>query len=216
MVMTINSKYLGYLRRYNPLKSDQKQTSMVIERIKGGDKTQLESIYKAYKLEFIGWITRNYNCTEDEAKDVYQFAILTFYDNINNGRLVELKSSIKTYLFAIGKNKVLEYKKSQTRYQARDESEIADVPEIGNWDAELKEKNLTLVEKCLEKLGDPCKSMLQLYYYHGMSMDEITEKMNYKNRLTTKNLKYKCINRLRSIYLDELKKMGEQSYENKI
>jgi RNA polymerase sigma-70 factor (ECF subfamily) len=200
---------MGYLRKYNPLKSDQKQTSMVVERIKGGDKTQLESIYKAYKFEFIAWITRNYSCTEEEAKDVYQFAILTFYDNINKGRLVELQSSIKTYLFAIGKNKILEYKKVASRFQSKDENEIADIPEIDNWDTDLREKNLSLVERCLEKLGDPCKSLLQLYYYHGMSMDDITDKMEYKNRLTTKNLKYKCINRLRKIYLEELKKMGE-------
>ena len=208
--MPINSKYLGYLSKLNPLKPDQKQTSMVIEQIKEGDKSQLESIYKAYKIEFVAWITRNYSCSEEEAKDVYQFAILTFYDNISNGKLIELRSSVKTYLFAIGKNKILEQKKSAARYIDKDENEIVDVPEMDNWDSDLRESSLNLVEHCLEKLGEPCKSMLQLYYYHGMSMDEIAEKMNYKNRSTTKNLKYKCINRLRKIYLEELKKMGEK------
>jgi hypothetical protein len=48
------------------------------------------------------------------------------------------------------------------------------------------------------------------YYYHSMSMEEIADRMNYKNRFTSKNLKYKCINRLRRIYIEELKKQNNK------
>ena len=63
---------------------------------------------------------------------------------------------------------------------------------------------LQLVSKGLEKLGEPCKTLLELYYFHDMSMDQIAENLDYKNRATAKNLKYKCLNRLRNIFKKEM------------
>jgi RNA polymerase sigma factor (sigma-70 family) len=205
------SKYKGYLDRLNPLSSEQITDQVVIEKIRNGDKRQLEAIYKAHKVEFVNWITGQYHCSEDDAKDIYQFAIITFYDNIRTEKLNVLNSSVKTYLFAIGKHKAMEQKKASVKYRYLQEDQELPIPDISKWDDDLYEESLQLVEKCLEKLGEPCKSLLELYYFHGLSMDEIADKMNYKNRFTSKNLKYKCVNRLRRLYLEELKKSGGQS-----
>ena len=62
---------------------------------------------------------------------------------------------------------------------------------------------LGMVETCLEQIGDPAKSLLELYYYHGMSMEEIAQKLGYKNSSTVKNLKYKFLNRLRKLYNEQ-------------
>lgn len=207
----IFSKYQGYLDRFNPLRTEAKANKLVIEKIKSGDKRQLEIIYKSHKFEFISWLTNKFNCTEEEAKDVYQYAIMTFYENIKSERLSELNSSVKTYLFAIGKHKILEQKKASVRFMPKLNEQVVDVPEVGKWENEMYEESLQLVERCLEIIGEPCKSLLELYYYHNMSMEEIADRMNYKNRFTSKNLKYKCINRLRRTYLEELKKQKTTS-----
>ncbi len=204
----IFSKYKGYLNRLNPLSSETNADIVVIEKIRNGDKRQLEAIYKEHKVEFVNWITGQYHCSEDDAKDIYQFAIITFYDNIRTEKLSVLNSSVKTYLFAIGKHKALEQKKASVKYRYLQEGQELPIPDIGKWDDDLYEESLQLVEKCLKQLGEPCKSLLELYYFHGLSMDEIADKMNYKNRFTSKNLKYKCVNRLRRLYLEELKKSG--------
>jgi len=207
----IFSRYQGYLNRFNPLRTEAKTNKLVIEQIRNGDTTQLEIIYKSHKFEFISWLTNKFNCSEEEARDVYQFAVMTLYENIRNERLSELSSSIKTYLFAIGKHKILEEKKASVKFIPKLDDQIADIPEVGRWDDEMYEESLQLVETCLEKLGEPCKSLLELYYYHSMSMEEIADRMNYKNRFTAKNLKYKCINRLRRIYIEELKKQNTKA-----
>ncbi|MBS0000609.1 MAG: sigma-70 family RNA polymerase sigma factor [Cyclobacteriaceae bacterium] len=207
----IFSKYKGYLDRINPLSSETKADPVVIEKIRNGDKAQLEAIYKAHKVEFVNWITTQYNCSEEDAQDIYQFAIITFYENIKNEKLSVLNSSVKTYLFAIGKHKALEQKKAAVKYRYLQENQEQGIADIGKWDDDLYEESLQLVEKCLEKLGEPCKSLLELYYFHSLSMEEIADKMNYKNRFTSKNLKYKCVNRLRRLYLEELKKSGGQT-----
>ncbi len=56
-----------------------------------------------------------------------------------------------------------------------------------------KESNLELVSACFDKLGDPCHQLLDLYYYKKKSMDEIAERLDYKNTDTAKNQKYKCM-----------------------
>ena len=173
----------------------------IIVRIKSGDEQLLGSIYEKYRQEFISWLVRNYNCTIDEAKEIYQLAIVIFYENIVSGRLTEMTSSIKSYLFAIGKNKMLEQFKFENKFTynldgtmnlTSDEYESEEKREI--------EPTLKLVEKCLHLLGEPCRSLLDLYYYHKKSMTEIAEQLGYKNTDTAKNQKYKCMKRLKKIF----------------
>jgi RNA polymerase sigma-70 factor (ECF subfamily) len=71
---------------------------------------------------------------------------------------------------------------------------------------ENDENNLELVSRCFNQLGDPCHSLLDLFYYHKNSMEEIALALNYKNPETAKNQKYKCMERLRKLVEAELEK----------
>ena len=79
----------------------------IIQKIRSGGQTELGSIYEEYRTEFLQWITKEYDCSMDDGKDIYQLTILIFYDNIKKGKLEHLVSSVKTYLFGIGKNLAL-------------------------------------------------------------------------------------------------------------
>jgi RNA polymerase sigma-70 factor (ECF subfamily) len=127
-------------------------------------------------------------------------AIITLYDNIKSNRLNKLDSSVKTYLFAIGKNKILEQRKSSYRFVHKSDHEVLDVPEIGKWEDDDYEESLQMVEKSLHKLGEPCRTLLELYYFHNMTMEEIARRLQHKNTDTSKNVKYKCLMRLRKIF----------------
>jgi len=186
-----------------PLSSDLTNNPVIIEKIRNGDTKQLADIYKAHRFEFITWITNQYSCSSDEAKDLYQMAIITLYDNIKSNRLNKLDSSIKTYLFAIGKNKVLEQKKSSYRFVSNADHEVMDIPEIGRWENDDYEASLQMVEKSLHKLGEPCRTLLELYYFHNMTMEEIAQRLRHKNTDTSKNVKYKCLRRLRKIFHED-------------
>ena len=182
-------------------------SKVVLENIKNGDRAQLAIIYREYRSEFIAWITSHFQCSRDEARDVYQVSIIALYENIVNEKLQTLSSSIKTYLFAIGKNKFLEYRKADNRFDFISEGNGYEVEDVKSWEKEEKENRIVLAERCLEKLGDPCKSLLELYYFHGMTMEEIATRLNYKNPNTSKNLKYKCLMRLRNLFEKEMEKM---------
>jgi len=176
--------------------------SELIHKIKNGDKSELVIVYKRFRTEFLNWAVTKYGCTLDEAKDVYQHSILIFYEKITQDKLTFLTSSIKTYLFAIGKNQVLERIKRNNRFSPIDQIEgSGNIFQNDEWTKE-NESRLVLVEKCLEELGDPCRAMLISYYYEKKSMLEIAEMLGYKNTDTTKNQKYRCLKRLKKLFTE--------------
>ena len=103
--------------------------------------------------------------------------------------------------------------KSEKKFQKNlNESTLVNLPDVQKTDALIKEQQLECVEKGLEKLGEPGRTILELYYYHGKSMEEIAELLHYKNSATAKNIKYKCLLRLKKICHEEQKKVTERIY----
>lgn len=183
-----------------------------IEKIKSGDKQSFEELYIAYRKEFIVWVTSVYRLNLNDAQDIYQQSVVLLYENIVNNKLSELTSKIKTYLFAIGKNLMHENNRKNARYLGL--SEISEDDPIEE-ELEVDENygfRLSAVRDALQKLGDPCKRLLELHYFYNKSMEEISLELNYKNKDTTKNLKYKCMIRLRKIYHSEVKAKPKLTY----
>ena len=54
------------------------------------------------------------------------------------------------------------------------------------------------VNRAIETLGDPCKQLLECYYYKNLSWAAIASKLGYANAASARNQKYKCLERIRS------------------
>jgi DNA-directed RNA polymerase specialized sigma24 family protein len=93
------------------------------------------------------------------------------------------------------------------------DNNLPDFEEIAGNDPESREELIELSKACLLKLGDPCKQVLESYYYHRKSMQEIALWLGYKNEQTARNQKYKCLLRLREIFRQEARKKEEFNYE---
>jgi RNA polymerase sigma factor (sigma-70 family) len=168
----------------------------LIELIRSNRTEALSKIYEEHRIEFIAWAIKTFNCTTDEAKDSYQNAIIILYENIVGGKLTELNSTLKTYLFAIGKNKLRELKREETKKES-----LEVVPQlVDEEETALSSHEIALAVDCLKQLGEPCQSLLQEFFYHKSTMVQIMEKFGYKNEDTAKNQKYKCLVRLRKIF----------------
>lgn len=171
----------------------------VIRKIKLGDRNILALIYKAYREDFIFWLIKNYRCDMEEAKDLFQYAILVFYKNAVDSKLDQMGSSIKTYLFAIGKNQAYKKSKQKSRFSYNIIDNVMDEGEDLKRDKINYELHLECVHQAMIELGDPCKKILELTYFQKLSMNEVSNQLGYKNADTTKNLKYKCVQRLKKI-----------------
>src|SRR3982074_2819396 len=74
----------------------------IFERIQKGDEKALEFIYKKYYRMMTKLVITN-SGTEEEARDVYQDALVVFWQKARSGNLV-LTSKMSTYIYSICKN----------------------------------------------------------------------------------------------------------------
>jgi RNA polymerase sigma factor (sigma-70 family) len=106
-----------------------------------------------------------------------------------------MTSKISTYIYSICQNlwrKELD-RKSRLSNENKEEAGFIEIE---------KEERIRVIHECLEELGETCKKILMYYYFDGLSMNDIAEKLGYANTDTAKTKKYKCKKRL-----DELVKM---------
>ncbi len=172
--------------------------SDLLERLKRGDDALLKEIYDSHKLDFLRWAVR-FGIERDAAEDIFQVSVVILYDNAVTEKLTNLSSSLKTYLFSIGKHKCLEHKRAQKNEFQKIEPSMLEL--FTDSDASESEilYDVDQLAKALAIMGNPCKELLELMYYQKLNQDVISELMGYKDRDTVKSKKYKCIARLKKI-----------------
>jgi RNA polymerase sigma factor (sigma-70 family) len=178
----------------------------IILKIRSGGQTELGLVYKEYREEFLRWITKEYHCSDDDSKDIYQLTILVFYDNIKQGKLETLVSSVKTYLFGIGKNILKDYIRKGKRFTPISQEKWLKEHLNEEQTQTRDEHAFDAAGVALGKLGSPCRRLVEMFYYEKKSMSEISEALQFKNPETAKNQKCKCMARLRKLFEEELSK----------
>lgn len=159
----------------------------ILDRIKRGDEEALDFLYKKHYRMMTNIVLKN-NGTEEEAKDVYQEALLAFWQKAISGKLV-LTSKISTFLYSICLN---QWRKELDR-KKRHSDEVVDGE---TYQAHDENEKLKIIMGCIDELGDACKRILTYYYFDGMGMPEIAEKLGFANADTAKTKKYKCKKKL--------------------
>ncbi|WP_417200674.1 RNA polymerase sigma factor [Bizionia sp.] len=169
----------------------------LIDQLKQQDLKCLDNIYRTYKKEFF-LFARKWALQEDDIADVYQDTIINLYENIQNGKLKKLSSSLKTYLFAIGKFQV--YKRlNKNKPKPLEEMTIYASEELKIFEADSDNLKLQVLKKAFSKLGDKCKQVLELYYYEGLTLDEIQAFLKYSNKDVLKSQKSRCLKQLKEL-----------------
>ena len=164
--------------------------SEVLKRISKGDERALDYLYKKHYRMMSNIVLKN-NGTEEEAKDVYQEALLVFWQKASSGKLV-LTSKISTYLYSICLN---QWRKELDR-KSRLSREEVDSEEYQDFDSK---ENARIITECINALGDTCKKILTYYYFEGLNMTEIAKRLSFANTDTAKTKKYKCKKKLDSL-----------------
>jgi RNA polymerase sigma-70 factor (ECF subfamily) len=178
----------------------------LITLIKNDDPRGLNAVYEAFRSEFVHWIMRLHRCENEDAREFYQASIIILYDNIKAGKLDSLSSSLKTYLFGIGKNLAWQrYRVNHRKEAIHAEFYIKNYLHEDTDSLAAEEINLEIISHNYNQLGEPCHELLGYYYFGRKTMDEISTLMGYKNPDTAKNQKYKCMERLRKMVFGTLK-----------
>lgn len=174
------------------------EESAIIHHLRTGDDQYFREIYDLYKKELVEWLLAH-QLDYDEALDIYQEAMANLYLNAKLGNISTISSSLKTYIYAIAKNKLLSRIKQREHIELMGFPEGSDIAtqELIEPKTETK-NNFDFVFELLDNLGEPCKSIITRFYLHNLSHREIAKQLGYKNENVLKSKKWRCLEYLRN------------------
>jgi len=187
---------------YKEVKGSIPTDSEVILGILNNSESVLKRLYVAYFPMVLQLIINN-NGTPDDAKDIYQEAIIILYNKIKAGDF-ELSSKLKTFLYSVCRRLWLKRLGQMARFggDIRDFNEYApvddEVEKQGEMDIQFSKMGVAL-----QLLGEPCKTIMEDFYINNRSMQEICERFGYTNADNAKTQKYKCLQRLKKLFFQQ-------------
>lgn len=128
--------------------------------------------------------------TYEEAKDIFQDALVIYYEKLSSEKLV-VTNNEKTYILGIAK--YLWYK----RYKATNNILPLDSMEVEETSDAEKLSSGKLFE-LIETAGKRCLDMLRDFYYEKLSIAEIASKFGYSGIRSATVQKYKCLEKIRN------------------
>ena len=174
-----------------------------------GSDDALTQLYRRYFPMVLHFVKGN-SGSEDEAKDVYQEALIVLYEKVRGGSF-ELHCQLKTYIYSVGRRLWLKQLAHKNRFMVNDtETPATDSAAVGQMsddltDHEERDRQFDLMADSLDRLGEPCRTLLDDFYIQHLSMQDITEKFGYTNADNAKTQKYKCLMRLKRLFFAEYK-----------
>jgi len=166
-----------------------------------GDNGAFEEFVKMYEDElsrYIYGIVRDFHETE-------HLTIETFSQLVMNNKKFDGKSSIKTYLFAIGKNLSFQSLKKRGREQHLSFEDAAMIPadeEESPYNYLEKEDTRHNLHEAIRELKDEYRAVLILLYFEDMSYIQAGRVMR-KNEKQIKNLAHRAKAALKKIITDK-------------
>lgn len=183
--------------------------------------------YTRLRPEFLRRLTAKYSgLSLYDAENLYQDTFIAVQENLMRGRIKE-DTSWSSYIMTIGMNMVSKAWRKIGKTDSTDEGFDDEDDDSGSKTARKVQELLKTLpndedetplyknEEALSLLGnelthtpEPCGSIIRLFYYEDMSMDEIAEEIGYRNATTAKAKKSQCMTDLIKRVADALRRAG--------
>lgn len=173
-----------------------------IQEIKSNENAALQKIYQDFRAAFISYIQKDNQVSNEEAIELFQNSVIILYDNVIQGK-VDTIDNLKSYLFTIGRNKAYELFRRRKKNTSYEDISFAHYIAVENSnEKETFENQIMIMQQVLRKMGHPCKTLLELFYFKKLANKEIAVLMDYQNENTVKTKKYKCVQRARNLFVE--------------
>ena len=155
----------------------------------------LEYIFKSKeKRNGVIRYLKSKGCTQYDAEDLYQDAIIIFDRKVVSGDYLSL-STIDNYIFSIVKLSWLnKYRQNKRRAEEKIEEEMIAEEAVAIYYG--RQERATMMRKILSLFGERCLKMLHLFV-HGYPIDDIAKAVGMVDAVRVRKEKYRCLNRMR-------------------
>ncbi|HEY8929731.1 MAG TPA: sigma-70 family RNA polymerase sigma factor [Mucilaginibacter sp.] len=126
--------------------------------------------------------------TFDEAKDIFQDALVIYYEKAAAGTII-LNTNEQAYLLGISKNLWLKKFKENNRSASLDGVETADLEEEHASESKLM--------SFLETAGKKCMELLRSFYYDQLPLADAAKLFGFSGVRSATVQKYKCLEKVR-------------------
>ena len=148
-----------------------------------------------------------YNLSQESAEDVYQDSCIALFQNIKDGKLVSLTTSLSSYFTKICIFQTLKKIRDTKTVDSHDDGKYdsSKVDELLGMDDGFSVKQQQAMEEIINHLPPPCDIILWTYYYDNMSMTEIAHLIDFKNSDSVKAKKTQCMKKLKDRFSTQIK-----------
>lgn len=159
-------------------------------------------LYRTYGGRIVAHVRKNSGSDED-AREIVQTTMLNLWQAVRDGRYRD-EGKLDQYIYQLAANAWLEeLRRRRNRPQSSlDEikfgATLRDESDESMQQAQLKEQRLTELHRALEKMEEPCKSIIQLYHLQEVALQEVATRMNYDYNNLRKRI-FDCRGKLRKM-----------------
>ena len=165
------------------------EDARILDRIRKGDEGALVDLYRENRNPVRSLVMRN-SGTGDDADDMLQEALVTLWERVRSGRF-HYSARLGTFLYATARNIWL---RRLARSRREVTGAVSDPPadDASPLDLLIEEEESAILRSALERLGEPCRKLLLLFYWEEESMEAIAARLGMANADTVKSKKYQC------------------------
>lgn len=174
------------------------QEPALLERIRAGEEQALVRLFHANRRAVTALVVRN-SGTAGDAEEILQEALVILWERVRGGTF-EAQAKIETFVYATARNlwlRRLARRRKETPAELDPEGSPSTDP--SPLEELMESQEAGLVALALRKLGEPCRTILVLFYWEEATMEEIARRLGFANAETAKSKKYQCKKALRTI-----------------
>jgi len=149
-----------------------KQTDMaIVERIAQGDKAAMRQLYEIHAGP-LGSFVKNWLADPTQAADLVHETMLVVWKNA--GRF-EGRSSLKSWIFSIARNKSIDNNRRNSRMSYTDEVPELEDDQFNAEDSLAAAQNASTLRNAMENLSENHRRVLHLAFFEDLKYGEIAE-----------------------------------------
>lgn len=168
-----------------------------IEGIERGDNRVLNEIYQKH-FAAVRSLVLNNSGTEDDARDIFQEALIVIHLKIKKSGKLELTSGFSTFLYAISRNLWLKVLRNKSGKEVTIAGEVEYTLENEMIDNLKQTERERLYLEKFSELGDDCQQVLKLFF-KGERLKDIANSLGYASDMYARKKKMKCKDKLESL-----------------
>jgi RNA polymerase sigma-70 factor (ECF subfamily) len=141
------------------------------DRIVAGDQTAMKVLYDEYSGALFHF-SRNYLADPHDASDIVHETMMEVW---RNAARFEGRSSIKSWMFTIARNKSIDRNRKGRRLHYTDSIPESEDEGVDPAEAMEASQDQDLIRSCVKKLSDSHRSVIHLVFFQNLSYQEVSD-----------------------------------------